>query len=191
LEKKGFDVIGLELNFKDATIAQKLNGLRVIRADAQNMPLKKKIFDLINCTEVMEHLPSDVLFLKEVNRLIKPGGYFLITVPDFSAHKKLSQTFRGTPEKYLEHLKHARLGYSVQELKRLVNKFGFECVSFGYHITGVDLKLMAMAQNAPKALSYIVNPLLWVFFVFHAVAVNNKKAKKGSSVRALFRKVTD
>ncbi len=48
------------------------------------IPYKNDTFDLVLCSEVLEHL-SDLqvkMGLKEVNRVLKPGGYFLGTVPN-------------------------------------------------------------------------------------------------------------
>ena len=37
--------------------------------------------DAIMCTEVLEHIPDPIGAIKEFSRLVKPGGYLLITAP--------------------------------------------------------------------------------------------------------------
>jgi ubiquinone/menaquinone biosynthesis C-methylase UbiE len=48
------------------------------------LPYKDKTFDVVFCSEVLEHLSSEQLEigLKEVCRVLKPEGYFIGTVPD-------------------------------------------------------------------------------------------------------------
>lgn len=46
-------------------------------------------FDCVVAVEVLEHVEKDREFVKEVNRVLKPGGYFLMTTPngDFVKNK--------------------------------------------------------------------------------------------------------
>lgn len=52
-----------------------------IVSDITSIPRPDASFDAIMCTEVFEHVPDAVAALKELNRLLKPGGYLLITAP--------------------------------------------------------------------------------------------------------------
>ena len=52
-----------------------------IVSDITSIPRPDASFDAIMCTEVLEHVPDAVAALKELNRLLKPGGYLLITAP--------------------------------------------------------------------------------------------------------------
>lgn len=52
-----------------------------IVSDITNIPRPDASFDAIMCTEVLEHVPDPVAALKELNRLLRPGGYLLITAP--------------------------------------------------------------------------------------------------------------
>lgn len=49
------------------------------------LPFKDKIFDLIICTEVLEHLLWPQYLLKECNRLLTDRGKILISVPNISS----------------------------------------------------------------------------------------------------------
>lgn len=48
------------------------------------LPYKDGTFDVVICSEILEHLSSEQLQkgLKEVSRVLKSGGYFLGTVPN-------------------------------------------------------------------------------------------------------------
>ncbi|MFZ4770694.1 MAG: class I SAM-dependent methyltransferase [Ferruginibacter sp.] len=52
-----------------------------IVSDIISIPLPDHSVDAIMCTEVFEHIPNPVLAIKEFNRLLKPGGYLIITAP--------------------------------------------------------------------------------------------------------------
>jgi len=52
-----------------------------IISDITAIPLPNASVDAIMCTEVFEHIPDPIAAVKEFNRLLKPGGYLLITAP--------------------------------------------------------------------------------------------------------------
>ena len=52
-----------------------------IACDIVNIPEPDESFDAIMCIEVLEHLPNPILALNEFTRLLKKGGYLIITAP--------------------------------------------------------------------------------------------------------------
>jgi ubiquinone/menaquinone biosynthesis C-methylase UbiE len=52
-----------------------------IVSDILSIPLPDHSVDAIMCTEVLEHIPDPIGAIKEFSRLVKPGGYLLITAP--------------------------------------------------------------------------------------------------------------
>ena len=52
-----------------------------IVSDITSIPLPDQSVDAIMCTEVLEHIPDALAAIKEFSRLLKPGGYLLITAP--------------------------------------------------------------------------------------------------------------
>jgi SAM-dependent methyltransferase len=57
------------------------NAVADLYYDGGNFPCKNAEFDYILLTEVLEHVFNPDDFLKEVFRVLKPGGQVLITVP--------------------------------------------------------------------------------------------------------------
>ena len=55
--------------------------LRLINADGTNLPFPENSFDLILCTEMLEHIPSPIALLREVARVKKPQGIFILSTP--------------------------------------------------------------------------------------------------------------
>lgn len=66
--------------------------IRTVGGDAYHLPVRPGLFDLVVCGEILEHLaPTRVLsFLREVARVMKPGGVLVLTTPNL-----LSLTNRG------------------------------------------------------------------------------------------------
>ena len=52
-----------------------------IISNIYDIPLEKNSFDAILCIEVLEHVTDPVIALKELYRILKPGGVILITAP--------------------------------------------------------------------------------------------------------------
>lgn len=52
-----------------------------IVSDITTIPLPDQSVDAVMCTEVFEHIPDPVSAIREFRRLLKPGGYLLITAP--------------------------------------------------------------------------------------------------------------
>lgn len=52
-----------------------------IVSDIVSIPLPDASVDAVMCTEVLEHVPDPVAAIKELSRLLKPGGRLLITAP--------------------------------------------------------------------------------------------------------------
>ena len=61
---------------------QKNKGIPVIQADARELPFPESIFDVVVCLDVLEHIVEDKIVASEIFRVLKPGGKFLISVPE-------------------------------------------------------------------------------------------------------------
>lgn len=52
-----------------------------VRCTASELPFGNSTFDLILCTEVLEHVPDPDETLREVRRALTPTGFFVLTTP--------------------------------------------------------------------------------------------------------------
>lgn len=67
-------------------------------SDLRDLPVEAGTVDFVLCTEVMEHLQDPAPALKELRRVLAPGGELLITVPFvMELHEEPHDFFRYTP----------------------------------------------------------------------------------------------
>lgn len=52
-----------------------------IVCDVAEMPLSDEMFDVVMCTEVLEHVPDPVKVIRELSRVLKRGGMLIVTAP--------------------------------------------------------------------------------------------------------------
>ena len=52
-----------------------------VKADICNLPFSENEFDFIICNHVLEHIPDDSKAMKELYRVLKPGGMAILQVP--------------------------------------------------------------------------------------------------------------
>jgi SAM-dependent methyltransferase len=50
-------------------------------SDILDIPVESESFDAVLCTEVIEHVPDPISALREMSRILKPGGTLLISAP--------------------------------------------------------------------------------------------------------------
>jgi SAM-dependent methyltransferase len=59
-------------------------GMPVIRGVGESLPFVNESFDLIVCLWVLEHLQDPLATLREVRRVLRPGGHFIFVTPNLS-----------------------------------------------------------------------------------------------------------
>ena len=77
----GGTVIGLEYDFERAAEAH-MNSPHIFNAAGEFVPLPTSTFDLILSHEVLEHVQDDRRAIREMMRLLKPGGRVVLFCPN-------------------------------------------------------------------------------------------------------------
>jgi SAM-dependent methyltransferase len=117
------DVIGVEV--ADAAVARAQAAhpdldFRRVQFDGP-LPFDDASFDLVWCSEVIEHVADTAAWLSEVRRVLAPDGRLLLTTP---AHGRLRLLLYGI-ERYSDPQgDHLHL-YTARSLRSLLDEFGF------------------------------------------------------------------
>jgi glycosyltransferase involved in cell wall biosynthesis/SAM-dependent methyltransferase len=105
-------------------------------AEKDPFPYPDAHFSTVLCCELIEHLFEDPMHLMgEVNRILKPGGHFVLTTPNVSAMRGISAILQGYhPGFFHAYIKPAESGevdarhnreYTPREVKLLFENSGF------------------------------------------------------------------
>ena len=93
-----------------------------MRVDLTSMQFNSNFFDLLICNHVMEHIPDDKQAMKEIYRVLKPGGSAILQVPVSYKIKSTIEDFTITSKeerlKKFGHKDHVRI-YGPDYFNRL------------------------------------------------------------------------
>jgi SAM-dependent methyltransferase len=100
LFKRGADVVALDYSHKDLVEVRTMLaaiGLEgeapagahgwTVQGTAYSLPFPDGTFDRVVAAEVLEHLPADTDAMRELFRVLKPGGLIAVTVPRWLPEK--------------------------------------------------------------------------------------------------------
>lgn len=130
--------------------------------DITSIPVPDESFDVVLCTEVLEHVPDPIATLRELTRVLRPGGRLLLSAPlGCGLHQQPYIYYGGfTPYFYKDHL--ARFGATVIEvipLGGLLRHVAQECHRVGRVISenksnGPERFILDLMMNSlPRVLS--------------------------------------
>ena len=63
------------------TTTDLLSPIADVKADICNLPFEDNTYDVIFCNHVLEHIPDDTKAMKELYRVMKPGGWGIFQIP--------------------------------------------------------------------------------------------------------------
>lgn len=58
-------------------------GLDIVATSVEDLPFPDAAFDLVTALDVIEHTDDDVVALREIRRVVRPGGACVVTVPAY------------------------------------------------------------------------------------------------------------
>lgn len=83
LQRWGADVRGTQVSATAAQFARELVGSdRIFAGELADAAYPAASFDCVTLWHVLEHVPAPLSLLKEIRRILKPGGFVYIEVPN-------------------------------------------------------------------------------------------------------------
>lgn len=142
------------------------------------MPFKDSVFNNAFGTEVLEHCPEPEIVLKEVLRVLKPGGTFFFTVPFlWNLHETPHDEYRYTPYSLERHL--SNVGFRDIEIK----------ATGGWHASlaqmlGLWVRRSPMKPRRREFLSRLLKPV--IKFLIKRDETKNIQFNEGQMITGLY-----
>jgi SAM-dependent methyltransferase len=100
-ELRGYgQVTGLDLNPDSVEIARGRGHEDVVQGPVEELPWPDETFDLVISLDMVEHTADDRVALRELHRVTKRGGRFLMTVPAYQALWSSHDVFNNHHRRY-------------------------------------------------------------------------------------------
>ncbi|PIP47899.1 MAG: hypothetical protein COX14_04940 [Chloroflexi bacterium CG23_combo_of_CG06-09_8_20_14_all_45_10] len=80
--RAGYVAKGIELSQDAAAYAKREFSLAIEARAFEERQFPENCFDIVTLWQVLEHLPYPLAILKEVHRILKPGGLLIVSTPD-------------------------------------------------------------------------------------------------------------
>ena len=135
------DAVGLQTKTWDQTRLD-------IISDITSIPESDGAFDAVMCIEVLEHVPYPVDALREISRLLRTGGYLVVTAP-FNSLTHFAPYFYQT-------------GYSQYFYRYWLEKFGFEIIDLQENGNYFEYLAQELNRLPSVANKYASEKLTWL-----------------------------
>jgi 2-polyprenyl-3-methyl-5-hydroxy-6-metoxy-1,4-benzoquinol methylase len=135
----GVNVVGIDMNKHDADVANRtLNamlheqedggGVKLLCAsDITRLPFADESFDVVICSEVLEHIPDLDQAVREIIRVLKPGKSLVVSVPRYLPERIC---WALSKEYHTEEGGHIRI-FKKHDLIELLESAGTRCIESG------------------------------------------------------------
>ena len=147
-------VVGIDSSPEAIKLAQK-NGLKkAVVMNVNNLTFPKNSFNLVTAFDVLEHINDDQKAIKEIFRVLKNRGIFLLTAPSYN-------WLWSEHDEVLEHKRR----YTKSQIEKKLKKAGFVILKSSYIISSFLLPIAVFRfcqrifkkEKNPKT-SYVILP---------------------------------
>jgi ubiquinone/menaquinone biosynthesis C-methylase UbiE len=122
------------------------------QANAMDLPFPDGSFDIVLCQEMLQFVPDRLAALREVRRVLMPGGRFITSAWRPRSEQPFFEALGRVAERHLGKSNDARWSLDGAELGRCLAEAGFadihlETVSFTDRFREFSTRMNAMASN--------------------------------------------
>lgn len=163
-ENIGWKFYGIEPSSESYQVAKRVGNFNVFNGDLKSANYENNFFDVILMSHSLEHVSNPTEVIAECFRVLKPGGYMVISVPNFNS---LARIFFG---KYWIHLDAPRhlFHFTPDILKKMAEKSGFKVKQVKFEVlSGSVTRSAAYIFNKDKFffdtpfISLLIHYLIW------------------------------
>ncbi len=115
------EIRGIDISEETIRLCSKRGIDRIVQGDALRLPFREGAFDVVLALDAFEHFEDDVAAMREVHRVLRPGGTLVATVPAFMA------LWSPHDEAYHHHRRYRR-----PQLRGRLEQAGFRCERMSY-----------------------------------------------------------
>ena len=91
-QDRGWHTVGVEFSSRAAEIARKTTGSEILAGTIQECDFPPASFEAVTSWEVLEHLPDPVAFTRSVYKILKPGGVWALSTPNWRSRWEKTTT---------------------------------------------------------------------------------------------------
>jgi len=167
-------VINLDSNPDYAKEAVNLKDfVRFVCGSATALPFPDHSFDAVTLFDVIEHIDDDKVAAAEVGRVIKPGGFVLLSTPceDWRYPRyRLMRSICPSQAELMAEWGHVRTGYALEALNEMIGGDQVARAGFINRITVVnhDLAFSYLPRRVRKLLGVLLAPPTWCGYLLDA-----------------------
>lgn len=146
--------------------------IHFVCGDATALPFADHSFDAVTMFDVLEHIPAHEKAVSEALRVLRPGGFLLVSTPNENwrfPYYPVMQSICPSEDEIMAEWGHVRRGYNLEELTNLI---GLPCQNYATFINSLtvlvhDIAFSRLSERKREFFCTMLSPLKWASYSLH------------------------